>query len=147
MSTSKIIGVYGTLRKGQSANLFLDDSTFIKTVTVKIPYIMIDTKNGYPALVKNITQLSPIMLDLFRITEETEKQLDYYEGYPHLFDKDTITIDQEPVTIYIYNSDYYKQKLAQLENCEKLEQLPNKIHNGDWVSYVTDFYENNIKNN
>lgn len=124
----KLIGVYGTLRKNERASSFLKEAKFIKTIRKEIPYIMIDTCKGYPALLKNIAKTSPIVLDIFEINETIEDKLDIYEGYPHLFQKDIIDIDGKEIIIYVYTKESCKKCLQYNKNLKKIES-------GDWVEY------------
>ncbi len=48
---------------------------------------------------------------LWNITPRCEKSLDYYEGYPHLYGKETISVRNEKgirqnVAVYVMNSPY-----------------------------------------
>lgn len=51
---------------------------------------------------------------LWKITPECERSLDYYEGYPHLYGKETITVrnadgEEQDVTAYTINEPYKSQ--------------------------------------
>ncbi len=51
---------------------------------------------------------------LWKITKECERSLDYYEGYPHLYGKETITVKnvegkERDVTVYTINEPYKSQ--------------------------------------
>lgn len=45
-------------------------------------------------------------LGIWQITDECEKALDHYEGYPHLYTKEFIQIDNKLVMIYRMSSAY-----------------------------------------
>ena len=46
------------------------------------------------------------LLGIWRITEQCEQALDQYEGYPHLYTKEFIQIDNKIVMIYRMSSAY-----------------------------------------
>lgn len=51
---------------------------------------------------------------LWKITKECERSLDYYEGYPHLYGKETITVKntkgtERDVAVYTINEPYKSQ--------------------------------------
>lgn len=51
---------------------------------------------------------------LWKITKECERNLDYYEGYPHLYSKETICVKnadgkERDVTVYTINEPYKSQ--------------------------------------
>ena len=48
-------------------------------------------------------------MDIFEINETIEDKLDIYEGYPHLFQKDIIDIDDQEVIIYVYTKESCKK--------------------------------------
>lgn len=97
-----IIGVYGTLKNGHRAHYLLgEDAQLVSEGYHEIPYIMMDA-GSFPALIPS-EKNHKIHLEIYRIKEENIKEIDHYEGYPHLFNKEKINIDNNEVWIYTFN--------------------------------------------
>ena len=94
----KIIGVYGTLRKDEGANYKLSNCECIGIFREKIPFQMYNL-GWYPCLTQSEEE-NEITLELYKVDENTEKMLDSYEGYPSLYQKSIININDMEVTIY-----------------------------------------------
>jgi len=113
---TKIIGVYGTLRKNERAHYLLKEARYIKTITVSCPFILMDTCWGFPTLTPSNSPHN-ITLELYEISINLEKQLDRYEGFPELYNKVYSTIDNNTVMLYVMNKIHANFKI---------------IESGDW---------------
>lgn len=97
---SKLIGVYGTLKKGQRAAPLMGDSTIVNEGYFEIPYKMYNT-GSFPMITKD-SKNNRIYLEIHKVSsDETLSALDRYEGYPSLFDKEEVEIEGNPVTVYV----------------------------------------------
>lgn len=93
------VGVYGTLKKGHGANRLLETARFVKAGYYKIPYQMYDI-GSYPALMPD-SKINKIYLEIYDVDRGTLENLDRYEGYPNLYKKHLLNLDEEEVTIYV----------------------------------------------
>lgn len=97
------IGVYGTLKKGFRANDMLSNATFKGSYRVSIPFIMYNV-GCYPALIKIGEKLHSIYIEIYEVDDVTLQRLDRYEGYPNLYQKSVIKVNDEDVIIYTMDS-------------------------------------------
>lgn len=95
------IFVYGTLRKGELRNFFLqdtDETKFIQEIKTKPKYKLVDM-GSFPALLENGD--NSIVGELYEVSEFTKKSLDTIEGVPFLFvSKEVELEDGSKVTAY-----------------------------------------------
>lgn len=116
------IGVYGTLKRGHNANGMIStnpNNEYVGEGFFEIPYVMVNC-GYYPALIPSEENRS-IYMELYNVDEDTIKGLDRYEGYPNLFDKKIVKINNEDTTIYTYR---FPEKLGEIKN--------NIIENGQY---------------
>jgi len=112
------IGVYGTLKKGQRAYGMIENCKFLGTYAVDIPFVMISL-GAFPALIKS-PENHNITIEVYDVDDQTTERLDGYEGYPSLYQKDIIKVDDMDVTIYTMN------KKSSKDYCN------NVIESGNW---------------
>lgn len=91
--------VYGTLKKGFHANHLLGDSTYLGAYTKELPYAMYDL-GSFPALVASKKKYL-ISFEMYDVPKAVMDVLDRYEGYPSLYDKDTININGVEAIVYV----------------------------------------------
>lgn len=120
------IFVYGTLKKGYTGNLLLEDSKFIGNATTYLKYTMYD--NGfYPILVDKPN--APIVGELYWIDPEMVSQMDEYEGCPNLYNRFIIPvlIGDEVLGAYAY---FYQRDIIHSDT-----EVP--VVNGvcEWIVY------------
>lgn len=108
MKMGDLILVYGTLRPGHAANVYLRDkaehkgSTRISATMYNcgwFPGIKLAAKGDF------VTEGPKVTGDVYEITDEGLPEiLDGYEGYPNLYGRKTVeTEDGRKVWVYTYN--------------------------------------------
>jgi gamma-glutamylcyclotransferase (GGCT)/AIG2-like uncharacterized protein YtfP len=98
--------VYGTLKKGGRFHHALEQYEGKEATTVQLFHM----KQGSWPLVRPDANGHPVKGELYNVTPETMKTLDYIEGYPTLFEKKRIHVtledgQQEEATVYVFNKD------------------------------------------
>jgi gamma-glutamylcyclotransferase (GGCT)/AIG2-like uncharacterized protein YtfP len=104
----ELLFVYGSLKKGFPRNKYLAKSNYLGTARTTSEYRLLDTGNGWPALIRRIHELPPAeegkvhaqihiggpptFGELYEVPDETMELLDQVEGVPDLFDKELIEI-------------------------------------------------------
>jgi gamma-glutamylcyclotransferase (GGCT)/AIG2-like uncharacterized protein YtfP len=84
--------VYGTLRKGFFNNKYLKEAEFIGEVKTYYKYTMM-IENTLPFLLD--VPLNHITGDLYKITPEILKKVDFLEGHPLLYTRKNIFVTNE----------------------------------------------------
>jgi gamma-glutamylcyclotransferase (GGCT)/AIG2-like uncharacterized protein YtfP len=99
--------VYGTLRRGERANSFLDDSEFLGEVTV--PNAVMFDLGSFPGIHLNQPEFS-ITAELYRVDNpKIIDRLDGYEGFdPYdpkrsLYLREVVNVNGVDAFIYVYN--------------------------------------------
>ncbi len=130
MNINKLIGVYGTLRKGATNHSVLGDSEYLKTVRVK-GFAMYGA-DTYPAVIRG-TEDDSIVIEIYRITNPKILQaLDFLEGFDrnnptsakNLYTIQKIKPDSETEFIEIYTFDHHP---------ENVHQIGPQLKSGDWL--------------
>lgn len=126
----RIIAVYGTLRLGQGNYRYLldnEESKHLGTTVVDDHLTLIDyAHGGFPALVQHESGNTPVVVDVFEVSEAIGKRVDSLEGYResdtyhHFYDRKEIDTEFGKALIYVMGED--------------ILDLP-KIESGDWVKY------------
>lgn len=130
MRVGSLLFVYGTLRKGERADLSQHEKEFGVTYLGKDKINgMIYNLGSYPGLkVGDYSEFDPdqpiVYGDVFRLEESSIiTMLDHYEGYPNLYDRCEVeTEDGRRVWVYVYN--------------HAVVDAQRVIH-GDWVNRPT----------
>lgn len=130
MKKGDLIAVYGTLRRGERADLHSSQKSF------EAQFVCDDRLQGYmynlgsyPGL-KDVADWDhegkyedgndyPVVVEVFKIKDDSLVTiLDHYEGYPYLYDRcEIITERGHKVWVYTYNSP-----------CKAADLIPS----GDW---------------
>lgn len=109
------IGVYGTLKRGQHANWMLANSPFIGEFRAEIPFQMYNL-GAYPALIADEKSHS-ITLEVYDVTDRgILKCLDSYEGYPSLYQKSIVKVEEMDVTIYTMKNNHKDRFMSIVES-------------------------------
>ncbi len=126
---NKLIGVYGTLRRGESNHSVLGDSEFIKTIRLK-GYKMYGI-SGFPAVVEGELNES-IVIEIYRIiNDQISEAIDWLEGFDrsapnskdNLYTIRSCKVDTEKAPIEIYTFDHAPERV--------IEKGP-QLQSGDW---------------
>jgi gamma-glutamylcyclotransferase (GGCT)/AIG2-like uncharacterized protein YtfP len=127
MRVGSLLFVYGTLRKGERADLSKHEKDF------GVTYLGVDIINAelydlgsYPGVKEPRlgafdVEDARVHGDVFRIEDESIiTLLDHYEGYPDLYNRTTAeTMDGRTVWVYTYNGEV---------------EANRRIVSGDWVN-------------
>ena len=126
----KLIGAYGTLRKGASNHRVLGDSEYITTVEL-FGYKMYG-KRDYPAIIRGAEHES-VVLEVYRVkSQKIADDIDFLEGFDrsnpdsldNLYTLKTIRIDSIGEPIEIYTFDHVP---------ERINQRGPQLKSGDWT--------------
>ncbi len=115
----KKIAVYGSLRKGFGNNRLIADSEQLTTEVVKIPYKMVSL-GGFPGLVP-VKEPQDITIEVWNVDDQTYRNVERLEGYPHFYQKDTIQTSEGDADVYVLLSGEFANYAA--------------IEGGDWKEY------------
>ena len=114
--------VYGTLRQGESNYHLLTDSQFLGNVVIQAQFQLFDL-GPYPAAIKGDQDL---VVEVYFVDDDTMKQLDILEGYPHEYDRELVTTPHGQAWIYLYQN-----------KCLLTKTIPS----GDWCQRDNDSCE------
>lgn len=97
-----LVFTYGTLKKGFSNHVLLSSSEFVQGAQTQPLYLMYNC-GWYPCLVKSEKGIS-IKGEIYRVDDNTLKQLDRLEGVPYLYQREVIQLKDfdQPVLAYFY---------------------------------------------
>lgn len=118
MEQTKLVFVYGSLRKGYGLSPVLSSSEFVADVQTKPKYTMYSV-GAFPCITQSGD--TSIVGEIYRVDLATLRRLDMIEGVPQLYKKALIEVDG------------YDEVLAYFFTDEKAEGL-TKIDNGDWAN-------------
>jgi gamma-glutamylaminecyclotransferase len=101
-----LLFVYGTLKRGQSANHLLGDAEFVRSAATLPVYQLLDL-GTHPGMVESNGPGIAISGELWRISPEVIPALDAYEGAPTEYGRRPIRIQDcvEPVIAYFFLGD------------------------------------------
>ena len=93
--------VYGTLKQGEANHRVMTsaDGEFITTAKLA-GYYMVNTP-WYPFAAKSDNDDDYIEGELYKVPAEKLHILDTLEGYPQLYDRDTVSIEDLEAVIYV----------------------------------------------
>jgi len=132
---NKLIGVYGTLRKGASNHKVLGNSIFIETI--RITGFKMFGKKSFPAVIKGL-ETDEITIEIFRVNSlEVSNEIDLLEGFDrnNPMSKDNfyiihkLKLDNYTEPIEIYTFDHHP---------ERVHDLGPQLIGGDWCKRNND---------
>jgi gamma-glutamylcyclotransferase (GGCT)/AIG2-like uncharacterized protein YtfP len=125
MEEKIIVGVYDGLRKnGESHDLFMSKANYLGTFYTEPEFSLFSFSKKYPAL--SLGGSTSVLLEVYEVTEEILKTIDYYEGcndidpYMNIYNKAEIETPFGECIIYIYNRMVVNKPL---------------IESGDWFRF------------
>ena len=93
--------VYGTLKQGEANHGVMTSADGKFITTAKLPgYYMVNTP-WYPFAAKSDNDDDYIEGELYKVPAEKLHILDTLEGYPQLYDRDTVSIEDLEAVIYV----------------------------------------------
>ena len=93
--------VYGTLKQGEANHGVMTSADGKFITTAKLPgYYMVNTP-WYPFAAKSDNDDDYIEGELYKVPAEKLHILDTLEGYPQLYDRDTVSVQDLDVFIYV----------------------------------------------
>lgn len=113
----QLVFVYGTLRQGQSNHHLLAQSELLGNHTTPPIYSLYDL-GSYPAVIEGH---NAIYGEVYRVDDDTLKQLDILEDVPVDYRREQIETPFGLAWMYIYQQD---------------QQLEKLISSGDWCQKV-----------
>lgn len=94
--------VYGTLKRGQANNKRLKDSKFLGEAETTHSYRMY-TNRSYPMIIEDQDHGKAIKGELYEVSDEVLKDLDYLEGQGFLYERKKLHIKgHDDVIGYVY---------------------------------------------
>lgn len=95
--------VYGTIKRDGCRNSAIKDQTFIREVTTKPEYALLDL-GSFPGLVRVETDGKAIKGELWEIDDSRKNLLDQIEGAPNMYRLEAVNIEgeEQPVQSYFY---------------------------------------------
>ena len=114
----KLYFAYGSNLNHEQMQLRCKDAEYIKNIfleSYKLSFCAVSRDYGVANVVKKSG--SKVPGGLWKISEEDEKVLDDYEGYPNLYSKECFNTNGEKVLFYIIKNDFkYKTPLRRYLN-------------------------------
>jgi len=114
----KLYFAYGSNLNHEQMQLRCKDAEYIKNIfleSYKLSFCAVSRDYGVANVVKKSG--SKVPGGLWKISEEDEKVLDDYEGYPNLYSKEYFNTNGEKVLFYIIKNDFkYKTPLRRYLN-------------------------------
>ncbi len=120
MEQTKLVFVYGSLRRGFGLSPVLSSSEFVADVRTKPKYTMYSV-GAFPCITKGGN--TGIVGEIYKVDLPTLRRLDMIEGVPQLYKKSMIEVDG------------YDDVIAYFFTDEKAEGL-KIIENGDWANAI-----------
>ena len=121
-ATNCLIFVYGSLLSGMGNHGLLDndDSVLVDTFKTAPEYTLLDL-GWYPGVVG--VGDTPIIGELYRVSEEVWLDIEHLEGYPEFYDRVVLNTHEGDAIMYVLDEDY----LSSYES----------VASGDWKGYFS----------
>lgn len=122
-----LVFVYGTLRKGQGNNGWLEDSPLVAEYTTPPIYKMVSL-GAFPAVLLGGHDI--VKGELYDVSPEVAQRLDILEGYPDLYNRRIILTEHGNAWMYYMRDDVKGAPV---------------LAGGDWVEYVKELRDANTR--
>ena len=98
-----VVFVYGTLKRGHAAHDLLVGQRFLGPAVTAPRYRLVDL-GPYPGLVHDDANGLAVSGELWEVTDEQLKELDFFEGCPALYRREAVEVvgADGPVEAYFY---------------------------------------------
>jgi len=108
-----IVFCYGTLKQGHGNHRLLTNAKFLGEAKTPAKYTMYST-GGFPAVVPEGDTV--ISGEIYEVTEEEFARLDMLEGYPSMYTRKQIKLQDSDETPWIYLWQYETESYARIED-------------------------------
>ena len=99
----RVVFCYGTLKQGHGNHRLLTNAKFLGVAKTPAKYTMYNT-GGFPAVIpQGDTEISG---ELYEVTPEEFRRLDMLEGYPSMYGREQIQLQDSEETPWIYLWNY-----------------------------------------
>lgn len=99
---SHLVFVYGTLKQNGSRNGVLRNSEFIANTRTKNPEFNIQDQGSFPFMSKGQHYIAG---EVYRIDATTLRTLDYIEGHPDFYLRQTTEVEGIAEPVFYYSAD------------------------------------------
>jgi gamma-glutamylcyclotransferase (GGCT)/AIG2-like uncharacterized protein YtfP len=123
--TTPIVGVYGSLRKGLGLHHAISHEESLGTVRVQ--GLSLRTRGsftGYPYSVLTGNPEDEAVVELYKVTPETLRNLDMIEGHPSHYCRTLVRSDD--VCFWVYQIE---------ENSARADDITREVEGGDWTAF------------
>lgn len=118
------VAVYGSLRKDLHNHYLLNDAEFLGADVVPQGYRMVSL-GGFPAVLEATDALmTPITVEVYRVTEGQLNVLDCLEGHPDWYKRRKVLTRYKNAWMYVMPDSEYQDH--------------NPVDSGDWLEHYTD---------
>jgi len=106
------ICVYGSLLSDLGNHGVLRDSKLIKKETIQAPYFMVSL-GGFPGLIPDRQKTNhKIVVEIYSVTNDIYKSVERLEGFPHFYQKATVSTTEGQLEIYVLEKERLTQNVA-----------------------------------
>jgi len=120
-SDNTLVAVYGSLRVGQGNHRIIAEYEPLSREW-SVPEFTMHNLGGFPALVAG---KNTVLLELYKVDDDTFAQLDILEGYPHFYNRRQVRTSLGDAWVYFI---------------EDLDHSHGVVDSGDWSEFLIQRY-------